>query len=69
MAVLTRSDPDVSAFTRHMEAQSFDAYREWPIFLCMREAQLRQLLVPPTQASQSPTGTAAGSPQKERIKL
>ena len=63
----TRSDPDVSAFTRHMEAQSFDAYREWPIFLVVREAQLRQLLVPPTQVPQ-PTGAAAGSPQKEHSK-
>ncbi|MHB8629178.1 MAG: hypothetical protein ACYDBJ_21615 [Aggregatilineales bacterium] len=67
MAVLTRSDPDVSAFTRHMEAQSFDAYREWPIFLCIREAQLRQLLVAPPQVPQ-PTGAAAGSPPKESIK-
>ena len=64
MTVPTRSDLDVGAFTRQMEAQSFNAYREWPIFLSIREAQLKQLLAPPTQSL--PPGAAAGEVQKEQ---
>jgi len=62
MAVPNRSaDPDVGAFTRHMEEQAYIGYREWPIFLALREAQLKQLLtVPPPLLPRAPTAGSAG---------
>ena len=42
------AETDVGAFTRRMEEQAYTGYHEWPIFLALREAQLKQLLtVPP----------------------
>ena len=35
---------EVGAFTRHMEEQAWVAWREWPQFLALREAKLRQLI-------------------------
>ena len=58
------ADTDVGAFTHRMEEQAYTGYREWPIFLALREAQLKQLLtVPPPPLPLAPVANSAKNTQ------
>lgn len=60
------AETDVGAFTRRMEVQAYTGYREWPIFLALREAQLKQLLTvrPPPSPLAPITGSAKNTQPK-----
>ena len=63
------SETDVGAFTRRMEEQAYTGYREWPIFLALREAQLTQLLtVPPPPLPLAPLADSAKNTQPKGAK-
>jgi hypothetical protein len=60
MAATNRSgETGVGAFTRRMEEQAYTGYREWPIFLALREAQLKQLLTVPPALPLPPIAASA----------
>lgn len=55
---MAKKNDNVGGF-QHIEEQAFNAYREWPLWLMLRIAELNRQLVHPTKSTETKEGDSA----------